>query len=160
MACTFELRSLILHSLKMNRKIHDPIVVNSSIVLLQERFRQLQRVKEMREKRELLKMLGNHETKHMNSSRGMSHEPITRLFFHPELININSSGSPSPPHVSLSLWPTSQGMQDDNNNNSTSTSSDTVETLVLFKNFCSQSKPLQASWNNVHDSGVDTSLHL
>jgi hypothetical protein len=137
----------------MNRKIHDSTMVNSSIALLQERFRQLQRVKEMREKRELLKMLS------------MSHEPITtRLFLHPELINIStSSGSSPPPHVSLSLWPTtSQGIQDDINNNNTSTS--TVENPVLFKNLCSkdctQKQPLQASWNNVYDSGVDTSLHL
>ncbi|GAU14709.1 hypothetical protein TSUD_203580 [Trifolium subterraneum] len=117
----------------------------------------------MREKRELLKMLSsNTETKHFNFNSSMSHEPITtRLFFHPELININTSSGSSPPHVSLSLWPkTSQGMQDDINNNNTST----VETPVLFKNLCSkdctQKQPLQASWNNVHDSGVDTSLHL
>ncbi|KAK2412920.1 hypothetical protein QL285_048064 [Trifolium repens] len=138
----------------MNRKIHDSTMVNSSIALLQERFRQLQRVKEMREKRELLKMLS------------MSHEPITtttRLFLHPELININTSSGSSPPHVSLSLWPTTsqpQGMQHDINNNNTST----VENAVLFKNLCSkdctQKQPLQASWNNVYDSGVDTSLHL
>ncbi|CAJ2649408.1 unnamed protein product [Trifolium pratense] len=147
----------------MNRKIHDTAMVNSSIALLQERFRQLQRVKEMREKRELLKMLSNAETKHFNFNSCMSHEPITtRLFFHPELININTSSRSSPPHVSLSLWPTtSQGMQDGINNNNTST---VVETPVLFKNLCSkdctQKQPLQASWNNVYDSGVDTSLHL
>ncbi|XVF28041.1 hypothetical protein REPUB_Repub14bG0161200 [Reevesia pubescens] len=34
---------------------HDPIVIQSSIALLQERFRQLQRMKEMREERELLR---------------------------------------------------------------------------------------------------------
>ncbi|CAI8611663.1 unnamed protein product [Vicia faba] len=133
-----------------NRKIHDPTMVHSSISLLQERFKQLQRVKEMREKRELLKMLSNTETKHFNfnsSSSIMSHEPVTRLFFHPELINMNTSGSISPtPRVCLSLWPTtSQGVKGDNN---TSSSTST------------QTQTLQASWDNVCDSGVDTSLHL
>ncbi|XP_058771908.1 uncharacterized protein LOC131645251 [Vicia villosa] len=126
-------------------------MVHSSISLLQERFKQLQRVKELREKRELLKMLSNtRETKHFSfdsSSSIMSHEPVTRLFFHPELINMNTSGSISPPpHVCLSLWPTtSQGVKDDNN---TSSSSST------------ETQDVQASWDNVCDSGVDTSLHL
>ncbi|XP_073227000.1 uncharacterized protein [Cicer arietinum] len=111
-------------------------MVHSSIALLQERFRQLQRVKEMREKRELLKMLSTSNTDqpklfNFNFSSNSSiihHEPITRIFFHPELININSS-SLSPNHLSLSLWPTT-------------------------------SQCMKEYDNNVCDSGVDTSLHL
>ncbi|KAL0292950.1 UNVERIFIED_CONTAM: hypothetical protein Sradi_6964100 [Sesamum radiatum] len=41
----------------MGRQNNDPRVVGSSIVLLQERFKQLQRLKEMREERQLLKPL-------------------------------------------------------------------------------------------------------
>lgn len=40
----------------MGRQNKDPAVVGSSIVLLQERFKQLQRLKEMREQRRLLKL--------------------------------------------------------------------------------------------------------
>ena len=39
----------------MGRQGNDPTVMHSSIALLQERFRQLQRAKEMREERELLR---------------------------------------------------------------------------------------------------------
>ncbi|KAI3457729.1 hypothetical protein Pfo_014392 [Paulownia fortunei] len=41
----------------MGRQNKDPAVAGSSIVLLQERFKQLQRLKEMREERQLLKLL-------------------------------------------------------------------------------------------------------
>ncbi|RZR89647.1 hypothetical protein BHM03_00017377 [Ensete ventricosum] len=37
----------------MGRHTNDPTVLNSSIALLQERFKQLQRVREMREERQL-----------------------------------------------------------------------------------------------------------
>ncbi|KAL2493532.1 uncharacterized protein Fot_37289 [Forsythia ovata] len=40
----------------MGRQNNDPEVVGSSIVLLQERFRQLQRLKEKREEKELVKL--------------------------------------------------------------------------------------------------------
>ncbi|WVZ12813.1 hypothetical protein V8G54_017343 [Vigna mungo] len=129
----------------MRRKIHQPTAVRSSIVLLQERFRQLQKVKEMRKKRELLKIL-TIDPKHFNSNT------TTKQFFHP---------SGSLPHVSLSLWPTSLCMVDYNKS--------TIQTPVS-KNTSSidstHTQSLQASWKNLYDwdsgsdSGVDTSLHL
>lgn len=135
----------------MRRKIHDPTMVRSSIVLLQERFKQLQRVKEMRKKKELLKIL-TAEPKHFNSNL------TTKQFFQPEMI----ISSRSPPHVSLSLWPTSQRMQEYNKS--------TIETPVsmnLRAIDCTHTKSLQASRKNVYEldsgydhSGVDTSLHL
>ncbi|XP_027368648.1 uncharacterized protein LOC113874631 [Abrus precatorius] len=140
----------------MRRKIHNPTVVHSSVVLLQERFRQLQRVKEMRKERELLKMLST-EPKHLKSSNPTTNYGPTRQFFHPELI----MPSKSPPHVSLSLWPTSQRMQDDKRS--------IVETPVsmnLRSLESTHTQSLNASWKNVYDwdsasdSGVDTSLHL
>ncbi|QCD79801.1 uncharacterized protein LOC114175579 [Vigna unguiculata] len=124
----------------MRRKIHEPSAVRSSIVLLQERFRQLQKVKEMRKKRELLKMF-TVEPKHFNSN------PTTRQFFHPELMN---------PSGSLSLWPSSQCMVEYNKS--------TIENPVSMDSTHTQS--LQPScknlydWDSGSDSGVDTSLHL
>ncbi|KAH1116120.1 hypothetical protein GYH30_045844 [Glycine max] len=136
----------------MRRKIHHPTVFRSSIVLLQERFRQLQRVKEMRKKRELLKMLTTSEPKPFNSN------PTMRQFFHPELIIASRS---SPPHVSLSLGPTSRCMQEYNKS--------TIEAPVLNNMLSIDSthnQSIQASCKNIYDwdsgsdSSVDTSLHL
>lgn len=45
----------------MARESGDPTAVGSSIVLLQERFRQLQKMKEKREGRELLKLFSESE---------------------------------------------------------------------------------------------------
>ncbi|XP_027338230.1 uncharacterized protein LOC113852189 [Abrus precatorius] len=135
---------------------HDPTVFHSSIALLQERFRQLQRVKEMREERELQKMLN--EPKQFNSNTTMSYEP-TRLLSNPEL----TKPSRSPPHVSLSLWPTSQVKQEDYTSVQTPVSLNLCPTD--YNNYA-HSQSLQVSWKNVYDcdsgsdSGVDTSLHL
>lgn len=84
----------------------DAVVVRSSIALLQERFRELQRVKAIREQREALRLLALSEPNH-----SMKYEPAeaARLFFHPNdhhhvqlAHGHRSSSSPS----SLSLWPT------------------------------------------------------
>jgi len=74
------------------------------------------------------------------------------ILSHPELI----MPSRSPPHVSLSLWPTSQGKQEDCRS---------AQTPVSM-NYGAHSQSLQVSWKNAYDcdsgadSGVDTSLHL
>lgn len=79
----------------------DPIVVQSSIALLQERFRQLQRAKEMREEKELLRMLNEPPNRlFINVPTAPSYEPFT-FFFQPE------SGLPlstaSPPQLSFPM---------------------------------------------------------
>lgn len=143
---------------------HDPTSFNSSIALLQERFRQLQRVKEMREEREHQKMLNepkqllNFNTTTMSST--YHHNSNNSILSHPELI----MPSRSPPHVSLSLWPTtSQGKQEEYTSAHTSVSMNLYPTD--YNNY-SHSQSLQVSWKNVYDcdsgadSGVDTSLHL
>ena len=56
----------------MGRDSHDPTSFHSSIALLQERFRQLQRVKEMREERELQKMLNEPKQFSSNTTTSMS----------------------------------------------------------------------------------------
>ncbi|KAK2378260.1 hypothetical protein P8452_49770 [Trifolium repens] len=43
----------------MGRQDNDPTMVNSSIALLQERFRQLEKVKERREGKQLLRLLSS-----------------------------------------------------------------------------------------------------
>ncbi|KAE8125416.1 hypothetical protein FH972_020226 [Carpinus fangiana] len=69
----------------MGRLSCDAPVMLSSIVLLQERFRQLQRAKEMREARELLRLLSEPE----RVKPAMHYDP-NRLFFHSELIHSSS----------------------------------------------------------------------
>ncbi|EXB29524.1 hypothetical protein L484_010582 [Morus notabilis] len=103
----------------MGREIHDQThaVVHSSIALLQERFRQLQRVKEVREERELLRILSEHNINNNNNLMNnptMICEPL-RLVFHSDhhhhhhhLIFPQIRSSPSAPQVSLSLWPALQ----------------------------------------------------
>lgn len=156
---------------KMGRENHDPTVVHSSIALLQERFRQLQRAKEMREERELQKMLTEVPKLQFNSNSNTNTTPSThestRLFSHPELIMPSSrTRSTTPPHVSLSLWPTSQ--EDYNTSFQTPVSMN----LSCPTNYThtSQSQSLQVSSWKINgydcdsgsdiDSGVDTSLHL
>lgn len=93
----------------MGKENTDPIVIQSSIALLQERFRQLQRVKAMREEKELSRNIHVESTK-QSSPTMQYHEPAAannRLFFHPELI----LQPRSPPHVCLSLWPNPQSKQ-------------------------------------------------
>ncbi|XP_054800523.1 uncharacterized protein LOC129304762 [Prosopis cineraria] len=150
---------------------HDPTVVHSSIALLQERFRQLQRVKEMREEKELLRVLTS-EPKHFvgnNSKPSMTTTcdlpPKTMSFsYRPELTLVPSTRTlPSPPpphsHVSLSLWPSS----------SSSLPEPPRETLsaVTFLEPETPSASMTLWKNNTYDcdgsdsdSGVDTSLHL
>uniref|UniRef100_A0A1D1Y2Y3 SPBc2 prophage-derived uncharacterized protein yotK n=1 Tax=Anthurium amnicola TaxID=1678845 RepID=A0A1D1Y2Y3_9ARAE len=62
----------------------DPAAVHSSIALLQERFRQLQRVREMREERELLRACS--ESGHTSpGARSCSQQP--QWFLHPHLVH-------------------------------------------------------------------------
>lgn len=130
----------------MGRKSQDPTVVSSSIALLQERFRQLQRVKEMREERELQKMMLN-EPKQFNSN--------SNAFSHPELIT--PSRSSSPPHVSLSLWPASQD-QDYRRSVQTPVSMNFCPTSTYAHAQVSEKKVCECDSGS--DPGVDTSLHL
>lgn len=67
----------------MGRQNKDRAVVGSSIVLLQERFKHLQRLKEMREERELLK-----STHH---SYSYSYDEATKVGLSPLLLGLDSS---------------------------------------------------------------------
>lgn len=116
-----------------NNKAH------STAVLLQERFKELQRKKQMREERQLLKFL--------NPSNVNTHESSSSF------VNNHPSSLRSPPHVSLTLWPPSEDKSEFHHTRFGTSSSS-----------ANMSNNSEASWNNVYDcgsdSGVDTSLHL
>ncbi|KAL2474492.1 Uncharacterized protein Adt_35228 [Abeliophyllum distichum] len=60
----------------MGRQNNDPKVVGSSIVLLQERFRRLQRLKEKREERELVKLLVDNKSSFSSSKHADFQDPL------------------------------------------------------------------------------------
>ncbi|KAI3741010.1 hypothetical protein L1987_58674 [Smallanthus sonchifolius] len=81
----------------VREKTSDEKVICSSIAMLQERFRQLEKVKEMREERELLKLINS-------SASNNNHHHHHNLYFlghsdPKELLTLS---------LSLSLWPNSQ----------------------------------------------------
>lgn len=73
----------------------DQMEVKSSISLLQERFKQLQKIKKMRQEKELLKNMLMHFDHHDN-----------RFYFHSELNMVSPIyNDKSSSRFSLSLWP-------------------------------------------------------
>ncbi|KAJ4912397.1 Uncharacterized protein Rs2_07018 [Raphanus sativus] len=89
----------------MVRDRKEQMVIQSSIVLLQERFRQLQRARELRAERELLNPKPNHQDKNMSQ---YYREPVSFGFF--QFLPLNSQTSSSQQLLSLSLCP--QSMSD------------------------------------------------
>ncbi|KAI4308495.1 hypothetical protein L6164_031565 [Bauhinia variegata] len=125
----------------MGRQDNNPTVTNSSIALLQERFRQLEKVKERREGKELLKLFS--ETQKGSSS---IHLQPSGSSLQPRLV---APHRPSNHHdYSLSLGLDLANMVTDNHNTRKTT-------------------PSASSWpdgaatsRNFDNSDVDTSLHL
>ncbi|XVF33890.1 hypothetical protein REPUB_Repub18cG0010600 [Reevesia pubescens] len=116
----------------------DP-AIHSSIALLQERFRQLQKAKEMRQEREVLRLL--YEAERINPAT--PHE-ASQSFFHSELI----------------LQPRApvQGSQySDSSMQSMHTQFQVIETPILSN---SRPKDTVMHTSTFNDSDVDTSLHL
>ncbi|PON34011.1 hypothetical protein PanWU01x14_347890 [Parasponia andersonii] len=137
-------------------------VVHSSIALLQERFRELQRVKEMREERELLRMLAepHNSTFYKQFNTTQYYKPATKLAFHHDMMFQQRSTAPQ---VSLSLWPTFQNSSEEQYYYCSSF----VESPLLMKTWPKVDAPsfeacLNKSQDSVvdHESDVDTSLHL
>lgn len=124
----------------MGRQSCDAPDMQSTIALLQERFRQLQRAKEMREARELLRLLSELE----RVKPGIHYDP-NRLFFHSELI-----------HSSNTLPQGSHNLQ--TNFQSKHTDLQVTET-PFFANLGSTESVMERT-NNLDDSDVDTTLHL
>ncbi|KAF6149586.1 hypothetical protein GIB67_011195 [Kingdonia uniflora] len=121
----------------MGMQNSDPTVIHSSIALLQERFRQLHRVKQMREERELLKLFSKTE-RIMPTIR--SYEQ-SRVFSQPE---------PSL-QCSLSLRPEPQGKYGDYQ---------AFDTPLLMSLWPTDRGVVVRSSKTFDDSDVDTSLHL
>nr|GFB13122.1 hypothetical protein [Tanacetum cinerariifolium] len=128
----------------------------SSIAMLQERFRQLEKMKEMRQERELLKLISvssssnNHQQFPLvTSSTNLYDQPSSHMFFHSEIIfptrRLPSFDSQL---LSLSLWP--------NTKPSSSWLSDapTARTSVVIKN------TLLDETSHLTACEVDTTLHL
>ncbi|XP_062086825.1 uncharacterized protein LOC133793505 [Humulus lupulus] len=155
----------------MGRESHEypTQVVHSSIALLQERFRELQRVKEMREEKELLRMLSEPKNSTykqfdmksltLTSQSQYYYEPA-KLFFQPDLV---PQQTPTP-QVSLSLWPTFQNSFEEQYHY---VSSSFNESPLLMKAWpmIVNSPSFQPSMNKSqdyvdHEADVDTSLHL
>ncbi|GMH15755.1 hypothetical protein Nepgr_017596 [Nepenthes gracilis] len=131
-------------------------VVQSSIVLLQERFRQLRREAEMRERREIFKMFSVSEN-HANyypavtfsspSSSSTQYYPPLKFFFHPDLVSPSAAHhhlSLSDHHFSLSLAPCSLSKTTDFHAGQTAPFVDAMSCDKLLDSV----------------SDVDTSLHL
>ncbi|KAK4847230.1 hypothetical protein QYF36_027304 [Acer negundo] len=124
----------------------DSTIVNSSIALLQERFRQLERVREKREEKEMLKLFNESDRV---VSPAMRYEPNKLSPFQPEMILPHHSHRP---HLqeSLSLGLNYQDRHADFRAKTTPTSTG------LWPN--SPSGP--STSRSFDHSDVDTSLHL
>ncbi|EOX93459.1 hypothetical protein QQP08_001727 [Theobroma cacao] len=125
----------------MGRQGGDPTMVSSSIALLQERFRQLQKVREKREEKELLKLFAESE----RLSPTMRYEP-NRLSFQPEVILPYRQ----PPQDSLSLGLNPQSRQTDFR----------AMGIPASPSSWPNSAATSSRSKNFENSDVDTSLHL
>ncbi|KAL7207593.1 hypothetical protein ACSBR1_029525 [Camellia fascicularis] len=123
----------------MSRQSSDSLVNHLPIALLQERFKQLQRAKEMREERELSRQLS--ESQRVNSTT----YDQSRLFFHSEIIL-----APRPPHQGS---PSLQHNLQSKNDNLRATKTPTLANLQYSETVMYRS-------SNYEDSDIDTSLHL
>ncbi|XP_039139940.1 uncharacterized protein LOC120277249 [Dioscorea cayenensis subsp. rotundata] len=129
----------------MRRQSNDPTVLHSSIALLQERFRKLQKVKEMREERELLRVFTDAEAE--ATILDNAHYESKTWFIHPELIRPTRSLQPYPSTTQLKRHSDSMELQ----------IFDTSLSIAL------QSDPLikhSSSASCFNDTEVDTTLHL
>ncbi|WCJ33048.1 hypothetical protein M5689_014434 [Euphorbia peplus] len=128
----------------MGRQNCESTAVHSSIALLQERFRQLERAKEMRQKRELLRMFSEAEQQVKPATKAYEYES-SRPFFHSELILSPTEQLQGSRYPETSL----RNKQTDLQN---------TETTNL-ENLWSKNTAMQIT-NNVDEPDIDTSLHL
>lgn len=129
------------NSSSMGRQSSDPTTVSSSIALLQERFRQLQKVKERREEQKLLQMLS--ETERVTPST--RHFEPARLPYQSDVVLPIRSSTPAA-DSSLSLGLNVQPKQVDYCG---------MKTLPF-----TASSPTTSSSRKYDNSELDTSLHL
>lgn len=150
-----------------------PSASHSSIFLLQERFRQLQRAKEMREERELIiRMLAvapepnKHYFNNIHVKPTMYCEPPARLLPHPQR---PLQAAPPPKQVSVSHWQSSVDQRSHIESGSGACTTGTPPLMNLWpkdddtpssSDTSNSSNKLSEDYLCVSDSDVDTSLHL
>ncbi|MFS7933944.1 hypothetical protein Hanom_Chr05g00385751 [Helianthus anomalus] len=129
----------------LHRMVSDEKLICSSIAMLQERFRQLEKVKEMREERELLKLI---------SSPSPSPSPSDHIILFPtpnhhahELLTLS---------LSLSLWPNSSQMKQQQQQQHV----DTSYWDINIQNTQQHNPSWLIKNKNVDSTDVDTTLHL
>ncbi|KAJ4872920.1 Uncharacterized protein Rs2_38193 [Raphanus sativus] len=116
------------------------MVIQSSIVLLQERFRKLQRTRELRAERELLNPKPNHQD---NKILQYFTQPASFDFF--QFLPLNSQTSSSQQLLSLSLCPNS--------------TSDSIVKPSFCHHWTNNDDKTKVVGTDRHDD-VDTSLRL
>ncbi|KAK9155343.1 hypothetical protein Sjap_002823 [Stephania japonica] len=118
-------------------------MTHSSIALLQERFRQLQREKQLREERALLRVLS--ESERVGPAMNCN-EPSSRLFFHSEM---------TPPLVppTQSFLSSQAELQSENDDTR-------VVDARYSRNLRNANRSIVHASSTHKDSDVDTSLHL
>ncbi|XP_010434822.1 PREDICTED: uncharacterized protein LOC104718726 [Camelina sativa] len=122
----------------MARDRKEQMVIQSSIVLLQERFRQLQRARELRAERELL----NPKPNNQDNILQYYSEPTSFDFF--QFLPLNSQTSSSQQLLSLSLCPHS--------------TSESIEKPSFCHQWPTKDDKKIGGFDRFDD--VDTSLHL
>ncbi|XP_015878993.3 uncharacterized protein LOC107415217 [Ziziphus jujuba] len=155
----------------MSRESHNPIAIHSSIALLQERFRQLQRMKEMREGKELIRMLVVEPNKQKQSDINLNptlyFEP-PKSFPNPDFLTPQIR--PISQQDSLSLWQnlrSNMNIEDFRGIEISCCVPPTLMNLWPVNDTPSSSNASSSSSSNIYkfedsdsDSDVDTSLHL
>ncbi|XP_044492738.1 uncharacterized protein LOC123216381 [Mangifera indica] len=125
----------------MGRQNGDSTMVNSSIALLQERFRQLERVREKREEKELLKLFAEPDPMAPAARSERNKSPQLEMMIPPHR---------PPLQDSLSLGLNSPGKRPDFRDS----------TIPSSSNLWPISSTSQSTSRNFDNSDVDTSLHL
>ncbi|KDP29909.1 hypothetical protein JCGZ_18478 [Jatropha curcas] len=133
----------------MGRQNGEASVASSSIALLQERFRELQRIREKRQEKELLKRFSSSESETSTSiSPSMHFDHSSKLTFQPDHMILPNNRAPALQDSLLSLTLNSQSNHNHPNFRATPTS--------LWPN----NTATGSSSRSFENSDVDTSLHL
>ncbi|KAM6580572.1 hypothetical protein CsatA_004346 [Cannabis sativa] len=131
---------------------------HSSIALLQERFRQLQRAKEMREEKELLRLLSESERSNPTTTKRYEAAAAAGFSFHSESLLPHSHSHRPPSHHQSSIYHLQPNLQSKHGGN-LQTSTD--HTTSIIGNITSTSAAINNNRSyNLDGSDVDTSLHL
>lgn len=125
----------------MGRQSNDPTMVSSSIALLQERFRQLEKVKERREEKELLNLFA--ETERIMPT---THFEPSKLSFQPQMTTPNRSTHRDSPSLELNLQTKQADVQ--------------AMKRPTLTDLWPNGAAMASTSRSFENSDVDTSLHL